>query len=117
MKGDLLLRMLAQGVKNRGTGGYLHHDNIVPAAGGSWTLGNEPIDPEETYRIAISDYLMTGREVGLDFLTLDAPGVVAHEEKQDVRFALIEEMKRRWPPAAAASSGIRSDSGGFSAVR
>lgn len=119
MKGELLIRTLAQGVRNRGSGGFLHYENIARAADGSWTLANEPINPDDVYRIAISDYLMSGREVGLDFLTLDAPGVIAHEETQDVRFALIQEMKRRWPvtEAPSASFGIRDGQEGFSALR
>lgn len=98
MSGALLARVLDQGVKNRGSGGFLHHDGVARGDDGVWLVGGESISPERIYTVAISDFLMSGREVGLDFLTLQAPGVGVSEEKRDIRFALIREMQRQWPP-------------------
>ncbi len=97
MSGALLGRVLDQGVANRGTGGFLHYDGVARSEGGLWLVEGQPLSPERVYTVAISDYLMSGREVGLDFLTTDAAGVQESEEKNDVRFALIREMQRRWP--------------------
>jgi 5'-nucleotidase len=55
------------------------------------------LDPARTYRVAISDYLLTGNEVGIEFLTGDAPGVQVVAERRDIRQAVIEEMRARWP--------------------
>ncbi len=97
MNGDLLARVLDQGVRNRGSGGFLHHDGVTKNENETWLVQGQPISPERIYTVAISDYLMSGQEVGLGFLTLDAPGVESSEKKRDIRFALIAEMQRRWP--------------------
>ncbi len=97
VKGSLLARVLEVGRANRGSGGFLQLANIAPSAdGASWTVGGKPLDPGKSYRIALSDYLLTGKEQGLDFLTRTADGVGTVREFRDIRFALIEEMKARW---------------------
>jgi 5'-nucleotidase / UDP-sugar diphosphatase len=70
-------------------------------------VAGQPLDPERTYRIAISDFLMTGREGGIEFLTRDAAGVGKVTELRDIRFAVIEEIQRRW---GAARTGDLSTS-------
>jgi 5'-nucleotidase/UDP-sugar diphosphatase len=97
MKGSLLARVLDAGRGNVGTGGFLQLANIAPGAeGASWSVAGHPLDPQKTYRIAITDFLMTGGELGIAFLTRDAEGVEKVTELHDIRFALIEEMKSRW---------------------
>ena len=97
MKGSLLARVLEAGRANRGTGGFLQLANLAPGADGvSWSLGGKPLDPQKIYRIAITDYLLAGKEQGLNFLTRTADGVGPVREFRDIRFVLIEEMKARW---------------------
>lgn len=92
MTGALLQRVLEQGQKNAGNGGYLQ----VGRAEG-------PIAPDRTYRVAVSDFLLTGNETGLAFLTRDAPGLTvrsATASEPDIRRTLIVELQRVYGTAA-----------------
>jgi 5'-nucleotidase len=86
--GALLAQILEVGEKNAGTGGYLH------------TARPQAIDPAARYDVAISDFLLTGAEANLGFLTRQNPGVSNVSELRDIRMALIDELRRRYPPAA-----------------
>jgi 5'-nucleotidase len=83
--GRLLSQVLAIGERNRGTGGYLQTAGI-PAS----------IDPAAKYTLAISDFLLTGGEANLGFLTRDNPDVSDIHGLRDIRMAVIDELKRRW---------------------
>jgi 5'-nucleotidase len=83
--GAVLAHMLLIGEQNKGTGGYLQSVGLPPV-----------IDPEARYTIAISDFLLTGGEANLGFLTRDNPGITNVTELRDVRLVLIDELKRRW---------------------
>jgi len=83
--GALLSRVLDIGRRNRGTGGYLQTAGIP-----------ERIDPAAKYTLAISDFLLTGGEANLGFLTRDNPEVSDIQELRDIRMAVIDELKRRW---------------------
>ena len=83
--GALLQRVLQIGEQNRGTGGYLHTSGI-PAT----------IDPAARYTLAISDFLLTGGEANLGFLTRRNPEISDITDLRDIRLALIDEIKRRW---------------------
>jgi 5'-nucleotidase/UDP-sugar diphosphatase len=82
--GALLAKVLQIGEQNKGSGGYLQTAG-VPAT----------IDPTGRYTLAISDYLLTGGEANLGFLTRDNPEITAVSELRDVRRAVIDELKRR----------------------
>ena len=64
-------------------------------------VAGQPIEPARSYRVVVPDFLLTGRERGLDFLTRDAPGVERVTELVDVRVALLAELERRWPAVEA----------------
>ena len=96
MKGELLRQVLDQGERNRGGGGYLQLSNIRIDEDSLWLVGNEPIDPERSYTLAISDYLVSGNEQGFDFLNRENPLLQIIKEGRDVRLALIEELRRRF---------------------
>jgi 5'-nucleotidase / UDP-sugar diphosphatase len=64
---------------------------------GGWQVGGEPVDARRTYVMAISAYLMTGQDQGLEFLTPEADGIGRIEQGRDVRLVLIDELMRRWP--------------------
>lgn len=74
--GALLTKVLAAGQENRGIGGWLQTNGIGGAAG-QWTIADAAIDPNGTYRICTTDFLLTGREHNLEFLTRDADGISA----------------------------------------
>ena len=47
-------------------------------------------------RLAISDFLLTGGEQNLGFLTRANPEITNVTELRDIRMAVIDELKRRW---------------------
>lgn len=84
LTGALLARVLQIGEQNKGTGGFLHTVGVP-----------SPIDPAARYAVAISDFLMTGGEANLGFLTRQNPEISDITEFRDVRMALIDELKRK----------------------
>ena len=80
--GALLAKVLQIGQQNIGTGGYLQTAG-VPAT----------IDPAARYTLAISDFLLTGGETNLGFLTRTNPEVSDISEFRDIRMAVIDELK------------------------
>jgi 5'-nucleotidase len=96
MQGELLGRVLAAGDRNAGRGGFLQRTAVEGSAAAGWTVAGARLDPERTYRVAISDYLLTGLEVGIEFLKRDTPGLTVVGERRDIRQAVIDEMKARW---------------------
>ena len=84
--GQLLVRVLQIGEQNKGSGGYLQTAGIPPV-----------IEPAGRYTLAISDFLLTGGEANLGFLTRQNPDITDITEFRDVRVAVIEEIKRRNP--------------------
>jgi 5'-nucleotidase len=93
--GSLLVRILDQGLQNRGGGGFLQLSGIE-RSNNAWLLGGQSIEGTRRYRIAVSDFLLTGREQGLSFLTRENPELAVIRELRDVRQALIAEARRRW---------------------
>jgi 5'-nucleotidase / UDP-sugar diphosphatase len=90
MKGALLQRVLDQGVANTGTGGFLQ----------TVSTSDQPIQPDRTYLVAINDFLLTGRETGLPYLTRDNPDLKVRPTGApniDIRKALIAELQRQYP--------------------
>ena len=96
MPGRLLMHLLDQGQANAGTGGYLQTSGMEGASG-AWTVGGAPIDPDRTYAVASNDFLVSGREAGLDWFSVEGnPEITQTGAFGDVRQAFIAEMKRRY---------------------
>ncbi|MDZ8028918.1 MAG: bifunctional metallophosphatase/5'-nucleotidase [Nostoc sp. DedQUE01] len=94
INGALLQRVLDQGQANKGTGGYLQTAKVSQQANSkNWLIQGQPLDPKRTYKIAINDFLISGKEKGLDFLNLQQPGIKLIAEKRDIRFAIIDQLK------------------------
>jgi 5'-nucleotidase / UDP-sugar diphosphatase len=93
MTGKLLVQVLNQGVANRGKGGYLQHASINPSKDYGWLVDGSPIEDDKIYNIAISDFLVTGKERGLEFLNPQNPDLKIVAKHGDVRKALIARMK------------------------
>lgn len=97
MGGSLLARVLDVGVTNQGTGGYLHARGVT-RQGTQWMINGKPLQPALRYRVATTDFLVSGRETNLAFLTRTHPLVRDVTDLRDIRLALIAEMARQHPP-------------------
>lgn len=98
LPGDLLERVLEQGVENRGSGGYLQLARISRSLDGDgWSIGDEKIEDDGTYVVATSDFLVSGRETGLDYFNAETnPDIEIVGRHGDVRRALISELVARY---------------------
>ncbi len=104
MKGSLLIKVLEAGKKNRGIGGYLHYSPEITndEASAGWSLKNIPLDPMKVYKVAITDFLMTGGEANMDFLKKDNPDIVKvyplytdlNDARSDIRLAIIRYIEK-----------------------
>src|SRR5204862_6974394 len=86
MTGTMLARVLDIGAQNKGTGGYLQVTGI-PAT----------IEPAGRYTLAITDFLLTGGEANLGFLTRTSADISNITDLRDIRMAVIDELKKRSP--------------------
>lgn len=93
IEGALLWRVLDTGVHNEGTGGFLHAWG-VKREGGVWVVKGAPIDPARRYRVALNDFLLTGGEINLAYLSRTNPQVHDVVELRDIRHAVIDELQR-----------------------
>lgn len=83
MDGALLQKVLEQGRKNIGTGGYLQSAGIA----------TNNLSPQKVYKVALMEYLLTGKEVGLGYLTDKTPGLKVIGAGRDIRTILIDYLK------------------------
>jgi 5'-nucleotidase len=93
--GALLASILDIGVSNRGTGGYLHARGAT-RDGGQWMIQGKPLDVSARYVVALTDFLLSGGETNLGFLTRTNPAVHDVHDLRDVRLALIAELRARY---------------------
>lgn len=95
LPGALLRRVLEQGLANVGTGGYLQTAAIDRQPDGTWAVAGAPLDPDRTYTVATSDFLISGRETGLDYFNAETnPDLELVGTHGDVRRALLDELVR-----------------------
>ncbi|MBC7865955.1 MAG: 5'-nucleotidase C-terminal domain-containing protein, partial [Gloeobacteraceae cyanobacterium ES-bin-316] len=104
MKGSLLKDVLEAGRKNMGIGGFLHYsaDVFYDAVNQQWTYKKEPIINETVYKVALTDFLLTGGEANLGFLNKNNPGIVKvyptatslSDLRSDIRLAIIDYMEK-----------------------
>ena len=104
MKGSVLIKTLEAGQKNTGTGGYLHFSDHISYDPGtkSWQIREMPVEPEKTYKVAMTDFLMTGSEANMEFLKKDNPGITRvypvitdlSDPRSDIRLAIIRYMEK-----------------------
>lgn len=103
MKGSLLKKILETGEGNKGLGGYLQISERVSYKKdpGSWYIGNNKIESDNVYRVALADFLLTGGETKLEFLTPKNPGITKVFEQSaglpglaDIRLAIIHFLEK-----------------------
>lgn len=99
MKGSLLTEVLDYGKAAGGTGAYLQRFGLSESPQGGWLVNSDPVNAETVYRLAVSDYLLTGSDI--PFLKTDNPGVISvyepvkGETAYDIRKAVILFMKSK----------------------
>jgi hypothetical protein len=102
MKGSLLIQVMEQGLKNSGVGGFLHLSESLTKTNNTWQLAGVPIESNKTYRIALTEFLLTGKEANLDFLSPANPGITkihpdatsSADARWDVRLAVIRYIEK-----------------------
>lgn len=96
MKGSLLLQVLVQGDKNIGSGGYVQSAHTGKAADGTWQINGAAIDPDKRYKVAMLDFLLSGKESNLAYLTTTNPdlGVLNDGKGNDIRQLVINQLRR-----------------------
>jgi 2',3'-cyclic-nucleotide 2'-phosphodiesterase (5'-nucleotidase family) len=104
MKGILLKQILEAGRKNGGIGGFLHYssDLFYDAINSQWTFKKIPINDDAVFKVALTDFLLTGGEANMGFLTKDNPGIIkvyptytaVSDPRSDIRLAIIRYMEK-----------------------
>lgn len=98
MTGALLIETLNYGQLQKGDGAYLQRYGLEPQADGQWSIGQKTIQPNESYWVATSEFLLKGFDI--PFLTPNNPGVleIIYPEQgavsADIRQAIIQFLKK-----------------------
>jgi 2',3'-cyclic-nucleotide 2'-phosphodiesterase (5'-nucleotidase family) len=100
MKGALLLQVLNAGIKNKNNGGFLQFQPVKNTSD-RFELNGVPVDESKTYRVALSEYLLSGKETNLEFLNEKNPGIIkvypaetaVTSPKSDIRLAIVQYMQ------------------------
>lgn len=102
MTGGLLVQVLKAGQNNLGNGGFLQYSPQLVYDGEDWTLDGAVIDSTQSYRVAISDFLLTGGEANMEFLNRDNPAILqvypkpaADDLRRDIRLLLIDYLQKQ----------------------
>lgn len=103
MKGSLLIKVLEQGKKNIGIGGFLLYNENLVNENDKWVLNNVPLDPAKIYHVAITDFLLTGMEANLDYLNPTNVDIVKvydaatskTDPRSDVRLAVVNYLEKQ----------------------
>lgn len=105
MKGSLLIKTLDQGRKNKDIGGFLLYNEEVSfdSTSNSWKLSNTTIDASKIYRVAMGEFLFSGKEANLDFLNPKNPDVVKAYDAEtspsssasDIRLAVVRYLEKK----------------------
>lgn len=107
LDGALLKQILDAGETNLGSGGYLHWAGIAKTDG-VFTVNGAPLVTGATYTVAMPEFLLTGQETRMAFLTRAAVKEV--EELPDIRLVLIDELKRRYQAGSVIAFSGNPDS-------
>jgi 5'-nucleotidase len=95
LSGSLLKSVLEQGDANRGIGGFLLKANAARTPDG-WRIGGSPLDTLRRYKVVAPDFLVSGGEQNLGFLSERNAGFRLLKTLRDIRLVLIDELKRKW---------------------
>lgn len=99
MTGALLHDILEAGRRNIGSGGYLQMAGISPGENETgWLVAEKPLAKENAYRIVLTDFLLSGKEGNLEFLTRNNAGIKQITEPaslvpNDIRTAVVKYLR------------------------
>lgn len=93
IKGSLLDSTLTNGAGRRGSGGYVQYTGVSGQAG-AWQINGVALSPSRTYRIAINDYMASGRH--WEPLNFGNPSFTQIATLGDIRQAVITELEKRY---------------------
>ncbi len=101
MKGSLIKQILKAGETNKGSGGYLQYAGITKTDLGTWEIQGNSIADDQYYAIALTDFLLTGKEKNLGWLLPTNPGIRGvqgstgnEDPRRDVRMAVISYLRK-----------------------
>jgi len=100
VKGHLLKKILDTGVSNKGSGGYLQWKNIAfDQKASSWMIKGQVLHDDSSYKVVLTEFLLTGAETNLNFLRRDNPDISnIHEpldlKPNDIRQAVIHYLQK-----------------------
>lgn len=96
INGKLLVQILDAGIKNKGTGGFLHYnENLVhDLTTGKWLLNERTIENNKIYRVALSDFLLTGGEANLNFLSTENKEIAPVTETDRIKYNLQKDIRK-----------------------
>jgi 5'-nucleotidase len=106
LPGRMLKQVLDAGVKNIRTGGFLHFSETLQydAINNTWKFKNQPLDDNMIFRVAMSDFLLTGGEANLGFLKTTNPDIEVYpvvtsktDPRYDIRAAVIRYLEKLNP--------------------
>ncbi len=102
MKGSLLKQVLEIGRKNAGSGGYLLSQPVA-FSNNDIVINDKSLDTNRIYRVALTDFLITGKEANLEFLNEKNPDIIkvyktdakVNNPKSDIRLAIIKYLEKQ----------------------
>ena len=94
MKGELLQQLLNTGLQNKGNGGFLQMDGVSLGNSGSWLINGQALDINRNYRLVTNDFLLSGKETNLGYLTETNPGIVSINKPTDAPDDVLKDMRR-----------------------
>jgi 5'-nucleotidase/UDP-sugar diphosphatase len=105
MPGDILKRALDMGLKNRGKGSFLHYANVTNTEQG-WRIKGQPLLPEHSYTVAITDFLVSEGDSGLEFLARNPRIKRLPAKPVGTRLAFMNMLRARYSSRAPASKKV-----------
>ncbi len=104
MKGDLLIKVMNASKNNVGSGGFLQYseDLQFDKIQNQWKLKNLPLDMQKTYRVALTDFLLTGGESHMQYLTMNNPSILKiypndgkyADLNKDIRLVIVNYLEK-----------------------
>lgn len=97
MNGKTLMEALEIGLTNVGSGGFLQYSGISKV-NNQWKINNKPVEPNTTYSIAISSYVVEKGDTGLGILTYNQGFVKRTDEpKHEFVQVVIDQFRKEFP--------------------